>query len=238
MVGEGGLGKSFMLKRVLNRYPKSWTLGRTISPAVRVSLTDGMKPSDLERAILKELGDIAERKAPDPSRRQLVVNSLRECGSRVLLLDEAQKLALVKGARSDDRAAGPLGDYLKDLYDTACIAIVMAGTKSLQAVVKQDPQLRTRWGGEILLERYTIDDDQWKSLLLALSRVLPMPESTDLLPASTALLTASSGNLRQLKVLVSEAVRLASREGAMCLKVQHLAKAYAVLSFPVPTPFK
>lgn len=196
LVGEGGLGKSFLLERIVRRYPKTWTTTQTIAPVIYISLQDATTPDAAERAIMRTLGNVGTPAVKDRSDpRRLLCETLKSCKVRVILVDEAQKLALAKGSRNSDRAAGPLGEYFRLISDKARIAIVFAGTSVLLDLFKQDPQSKTRWIGEVVLKPHE-HDQTWLALLAALSRLVPLPEPSDLCEHSEALHRATKGNLR------------------------------------------
>lgn len=241
VTGDGGTGKSFIKTRMLKLYPPRHSRLTSFVPVAAIQLDETPTPEDAKVAILKALGHASMTKQLTASQRaDDVVSGLKMCGTRVVLIDEAHHLQLTTGARRNvDRPAGPLGDYLKGLYDAIKTAFVFLGKPSLGTLFASDGQLSSRWPGTIALNQYALDD-HWCALLDTLDQALPMLERADLGRPDIAqtIHTLTRGNFRRLKYFLSEAVRQAARdEHAVRLEVRHLQAAYYVQGLPPPNPF-
>lgn len=237
IVGDGGLGKSFLLKRFLKRYPPQISLRRSFFPIVSIQLDAPVQLDVVARNILLQLGYGGDTNRPYPVLWGVVHDALRECRSIVLMVDEAQKMGLTKGMRNHDRAAGPLGDQFKSLTDNANVGLVFAGTEGLSKLFDVDHQLRTRWPGRVELAPFN-NDQRWLGLLDGFSRLIPLPKPSNLVNGSipASLHKAARGHVRELAGVLSEATYQAARDGAQCLNESFLNAA--CLSLGYNSPFK
>jgi len=240
VIGEGGTGKTFILRRMLRRYPARQSKLKSFFPVAAIQLTEKPTTEDVKAAILKSLGHAGPLKLLTSSERaEDVMRALTQCRTHALLIDEAHHLQPTRGTRKNaDRLAGPVGDYLKSLYDRAKIGFVFLGKPSLAELFDLDGQLSSRWPGHITLAQYACDE-RWCMTLDVLDESLPMAETAGLakVPLAEKIHKITHGNFRRLKYFLSEAVRQAAIDGAVRLEEKHLRTAYYLQGLPVPNPF-
>jgi hypothetical protein len=239
ITGEGGTGKTFIRTRIRRRYPPVMTKTKTFMPVVAIQLEETPTPEDVKNSILEELGHAnCTTKLTSKQRSDDVIAGLEQSGTRLLVFDESHHLQLTTGARRNkDRPAGPVGDYLKLLYDKAKIAFCFLGKPTLLDIADADSQF-SRWPGRISLRPYGLDA-RWLALLETLDQALPMKFPAGLAeePLAKYLHAVSLGNFRSLKGFLSECVRQAAIEGAERLLVTHFQRAYYLRGMPHPNPF-
>lgn len=240
VIGEGGTGKTFILTRMLRRYPARQSKLKSFVPVVTIQLTERPTTEDVKTAILKSVGHAGPLKLLSSSERaEDVKHALIQCRTHALLIDEAHHLQLTKGARRNaDRMSGPVGEYLISLYDSAKIGFVLLGKRSLADLFDLDRQLSSRWPGRITLTEYAFDQ-RWCVMLDVLDEALPMLEKADLALGALAekIHESTDGNFRQLKLFLSEAVRQAAIDGAVRLEEKHFRLAFYLQGLPSPNPF-
>lgn len=242
LLGDGGVGKTYVLEHVLNRYePFEDELTRHC-PVLFLSFDGHPSESSVLLNLLIQLGQdpsILSGK-PNPELRAILLDALPACGTKAILFDEAHHLWLhTRAKRIKDRMGGKLGDSLKRLYDQSKVAFIFAGTPGLDDLINHDLQASTRWSGRYKIETFQYDDN-FIGLLNAMDAALPMQEhaglGTELL--SKQIHSATGGNFRLVKRLLGEAVYVAATRGDKRLTNEHLADAYFYIFCREDNPFK
>lgn len=247
ITGKGGEGKSFILDSFLRRHPPIDATKQPGCDVLRLSFKRRPSEDQFFHAILRALGEsfatvkrhaFATGDMPLDGYVRLV---LRYFETKVILFDEAHHLLLNVSAttkRTEDRAAGQIGETLKGLYDETGIAFVFAGTPGLRNLVEAESQTYTRWPGMCHLRPFEFDS-RFIGLLRTLDEALPMRERSGLFmePLSRKIFDSCRGNFRLLKNFLADAVRLAAMEGASQLSERHLARAFFMSFCDAPNPF-
>ncbi|WP_171914137.1 TniB family NTP-binding protein [Paraburkholderia xenovorans] len=233
ITGDGGAGKTFIFDAISTRHPRAATLLTEFCPVARVRLGSMPTADDFVQGLLEFLGHALKASAAKSEKRtQILCDALRECGTRVILVDEAHHMIPASGSRRNrDRLAGGLGDYAKEFYDESHIPIVWAGKPGLGDLFADDGQLNSRWPGKVSLPGYP-PGNEWLRLLRALDQALPMekPCQLDSPPVAAFLHSVTLGNLRRLKLLLSECVKVAAEVKGVSLTEDHFREASRRLS--------
>lgn len=239
IIGEGGRGKSFILERLLKRLKPVEGEHRRYCPVlyitfesrpsigeiyIRLLIQLGQDPRSLKGLTLKELRDILK-------------DAVGTAGVLLIAFDEAQHLWVLSTKKSKDDAGGTLGAALKRLYDFLGVAFVFIGTPPLDKIRSRDQQ-STRWPGLSFLQAFQFNDE-FLGILAALDECLPMPQKANLIDPnlSKQIFESSRGSFRLLKMLLAEAVRIASQSGAKLISQGHLAEAHFLVHCAEETPF-
>jgi Bacterial TniB protein len=233
ITGEGGTGKSIILKVFTTLYKREETDARIYCPVLAIKLSGTPTPRQLLSSLLKALGYKSVRDSQTaPELMEILLKAMIACGVKIIFIDEAHHIIPVSGSRKNkERLAGELGDYSKDLYDRSAVPIVWTGKPSLGELFLADEQLKSRWPGAILLKEYACDD-RWRVDLDVLDEALPMRMKAGLASVARAKMIhdVSKGNFRKLKIFLSESVRIASLSGASKLTDEHLKSARYALA--------
>lgn len=241
ILGDGGVGKSFILDAVYDRYEPTETQTHRYCPVLSLSFASRPAESDILLSLLIQLGQdpTTIRYQNNADLQAIVLDGLVQCGSLAFLFDEAHHLFInVHAKRNMDRLGGRNGDFIKRLYDESGMACIFAGTMGLAEFIASDTQAKTRWSGTIRLQHFA-NDAKFRGLLQAIDSALPMPALSGLATEEFAgkLYVASQGNFRLLKSLLAEAVFIASSEGSQNLTLAHLARAHFLCFCTEETPF-
>lgn len=241
IIGEGGVGKSFILADLMSRYPTIDTDVARITPVLGISFEERPSVSSILIELLIQLGQdpqlIHYRRNSDLQR--MLIEALKSCGTMVIFFDEAHHIWLTARTRKNaDRLGGVLGDFLKQLYDKTNVAFIFCGTPGLVEIFKEDAQANTRWSGTLLLKPFNFDS-VFIGLLRSLDAAAPLRELCMLAENyGEKLYKSTRGNFRLLKRLLAEAVYIAATRNADKLSLEHLAEAHFGVFCDQENPFK
>lgn len=241
LIGDGGVGKTFILDGVHRRHPPFESQTKRHCPILSLSFSSRPSESEILLSILLQLGQNPKsiRYQNNAELMDKVVDAVSAGGALAALFDEAHHLWINASAkRVTDRRGGRLGDFLKRFYDLTGLAYIFAGTNGLQELLDVDSQARTRWPGTLRLHPFE-DDEKFRGLLDALDQAIPMPEPAGLAtdPMASKIYASTKGNFRNLKTLLSQAVYIAASEGAPRITQAHLARAHFLTFCSETTPF-
>ncbi|RKT58787.1 TniB protein [Azonexus fungiphilus] len=239
IIGEGGRGKSFILERLLKRLKPVEGDHRRLCPVlyltfearpsigeiyIRLLMQLGQDPRSLKGLSLKELRDTLR-------------DAVKTTGVLLIAFDEAQHLWILASRKIKGDAGGALGATLKRLYDFLGVAFVFIGTPPLDEIRRQDEQT-TRWPGLSFIKAFSYNDE-YLGVLATLDQCLPMPEKANLIDSelSKSIFDSSRGSFRLLKMLLADAVRIASRKGNKRISREDLAEAHFLVHCSEETPF-
>lgn len=231
LIGEGGTGKSFLLKKLEDKFAPIETGSVRVVPVLIISLNEMTSLSSILMSMLFQLGQDPELlyyKNNDDLKDQ-VVDAMRTAETQAVLFDESHNIWLKPNGktRAADRSGGTIGGFLLRFYDLTGVAMIFAGTPGLDRVLElNDKQSGTRWEGRIRLSEFAFDE-KFIGLLATLDQALPFPEGAHLSEEGRArkIFLATKGNFRSLKHLLAEAVFMAAESHASCVTDQHLLAA-------------
>ena len=241
IIAEGGCGKTFLSEQLAIDFPLYDSTYELLVPVVFVTLQSGQDEKDVSVEILLQLGE-AVRKNDFTAQdlRHKVVEALRRVRCQCIYVDEAQRLDTIStNRRKDDRKLGAVGELLKTLYDFGGVAIILAGTPPLEALVNSDRQFKSRWSAAVRLEPFQADA-QFQGVLNQLGKLIPLEEESDFAGpgVAAALWVATNGNFRELKTFLKAALTVAFKDQAKRIELVHLRDAYRLNGdFSLANPF-
>jgi hypothetical protein len=242
IIGDGGVGKSFVLNDIHKRHPLIDTNIARITPLIWLSFRSRPSISDLLCTMLLQLGQDPDlmKNRDNQHLEDSLVDALKASGTLGIMFDEAHHLWLTTtGKRHKDRIGGLIGDLLKRLYDATPLAYIFSGTPGLTDAVFLDKQVSTRWPGIITLKQFNLDK-QFYGLLNALDRAIPLPEPTVLAQKKFAdkIHMSTGGNFRLIKELLGEAIFLAANDDSPKIGMKHLAESHFITFGDRENPFQ
>ncbi|MGX8883982.1 hypothetical protein ACWWD9_12310 [Methylovorus sp. SPW-M1] len=145
---------------------------------------------------------------------------------------------LSSSKRTKDRFGGPIGDFLKRLYDQSSVAFIFSGTEGLNEYLEVDSQASTRWPGMLKLKPFDYDD-HFIGVLRALDEAIPMahPSGLDSPELSEKMFKSCMGNFRLLKTILCKAVKYASINSHVSIQLEHLHQAHEWTFAQAKNPF-
>lgn len=168
-------------------------------------------------ALLFELGAPHSATASLSTLERLARDLLRRIAPRMLIVDEVHHL--LAGGHREQRASLNL---LKCLANDLKLTVVVVGTSDALLVLETDAQMRSRFT-PFEVPRWR-ESDQFRRLLSAFERVLPLRRPSDLAQRSIVefLLGASAGITGEVSRLLNEAAELAITDASERITLKHL----------------
>lgn len=163
-------------------------------------------------------------------RRGLVFDAIKDKGTRLLFIDEANALLSPKNLKHQVDGETEASEFLRELVDECKVSLVLAGTHDLDAVSKMDSALASRIS---VLETFSnfSADQTWAGILKAFAAQSTIFDMTQIYKVEMSKLIhlATDGNLRSLKRLLTEAVLIAHDSQNSVIDQAILSKAHAVV---------
>lgn len=214
VVGESGVGKSTLLSKYAEKYPRYVEGKTTVIPVLMLSVPGASSMLALANAVLESFGRayVTKGKSWDDKWNQ-VIRLINSTKVQLIIFDEMHNF-VSKANRNEEQR---LIDSLKNLMNKTSVAIVAAGIPDCLKLVDKDPQLRTRMTAEVSIERFDVECPElyadFKSILFSLERALGYPEPSILYeePLAQRIYFACDGNFRMLIKLLREAIGTAER---------------------------
>ena len=229
ILAEGGCGKSFIGEQLALDFPRTESLYELHVPVVFITVPEDRDEKGLMVNLLSQLGErVGKNDFTAIELESKLIEAFRRVKCRCIFVDEAQRLdTTTKNRRQADRKMGSIGERLKTLYSKAGVAIILAGTPSLQELVLSDPQYKTRWSASVRLEPFAMGPE-FQGVLNALAALVPLAGTTDFsrFEVASAIWTSCDGYFRRLKNLLCNALAIAIDESATSIAPHHLQQAY------------
>lgn len=161
LVGASGVGKTRICEYLTGKFPRVKD-GRRItvdgSDAVADHIPVIYMTLDIEArktSLLQSLADAIGTKTPHKRLKKHVIDSLHRCGTRWIVLDEAQRLLKVGG-----QSYRPgLVETIKDIHDHAGACFLLVGNPAAERVLDRDAQFRRRFDDTMYLPAYDWTND-------------------------------------------------------------------------------
>lgn len=212
------LTKSILVSRI----PSKLTLEHTI---IQLLMDLGQFGSEYRKGRSHELG-----------LTESLVRCLQSCETELIIINEFQELIEFKSAQ--DRQL--IANRLKYISEATRIPIVLVGMPWAE-LIAEEPQWASRLMCRRQLPYFKLSEgpENFVRFLKGLALMMPFdtPPKLEDKHTTLALFAACQGEVRKLKYLLNEAVKMALFEGAKTLSIQQLAKAYQLFYPSTPNPF-
>lgn len=161
-------------------------------------------------------------------KRTVLVEALKQKGSRILLIDEAHYLRTQARMRGRHEDGTLVTDLLRELMDEVPMGIGLFGSQDLSDLGSVDAHLASRASARFELKQFE-PGAVWHGFVRAVRRKcqsidLGFFDSRD---EVERLHRATSGNLRSFKRLITEAVLVAVDAGCSAVDIDHLKLAFS-----------
>ena len=183
IVGESGGGKTTIITYFASLHPRVDHKSGVEIPVLLAKVPARPTVKSFAETLLYQLGDPLWARGNTVSKSIRLRELLKRCGVRLLALDEFQHFVDARQANIPNEVA----DWLKEQVEETGLAIVVLGLQRCLEVLKQNEQLRRRFGATLRVGafRWENKDDRttYRGFLRAVQEQLPeylMPPLADL----------------------------------------------------------
>jgi hypothetical protein len=229
IVGESGGGKTTIISYFANLHPRvdhKWGLEVPVLVA-KVPARPTVK--SFAETLLYQLGDPLWSRGNTVSKSIRLRELLRRCRVRLLALDEFQHFVDVRQANIPNDVA----DWLKEQVEEARLAIVVLGLQRCLEVLRQNEQLRRRFGATLRVGafRWDLKEDRtaYRAFLRAVQEQLPeyaIPSLSDV-DMAFRMHYASYGLIGYTMKIIRGAARIARYHPCRQITLRTLSQSFA-----------
>ncbi|WP_047237041.1 TniB family NTP-binding protein [Chromobacterium subtsugae] len=226
VTGESGVGKSTLIRAILDLHNPTEHEEFTEKPIIVASIPLPSTIKALYSELLMALGAGFPERGSIEEKRIKLLELLRRCKTRLIILDEFQHL-VERGTRPRIEA---VADAIKTLINQSGIPIILVGIPSALSVLEYSTQLAGRFPlrSHIRPFDWLNRPQEFVKLLTYYEKALPfdMPSglADDWNPARIYL--ATGGYFRLFTSLIREAARTALMQDSPRIEVEHLATSF------------
>ncbi len=232
LAGETGVGKTALIRYFRSALPKSSLFEQGFG-AIAIRLPAKPNVGHMIGTALRQL------KHPFPQvtghtlaiKRDVLIDALRQRGTRLLFLDEAQHLRDQTKWRSRANDGTSVTDCLRELVDEASLGLCLSGTNELLQLAEVDAHLDNRVSARCQL-KYFAEGATWRGFLSTFRRHCTQIDLSIIDSAEHAHLlhVVTQGNLRVFKRLVTEAVLICVHANQTVPTHEHFKQAFDTIS--------
>lgn len=183
IVGESGSGKTTIISYFASLHPRVDHKWGMEVPVLLAKVPARPTVKSFAETLLYQLGDPFWARSNTVGKSIRLRELLKHCGVRLLALDEFQHFVDVRQANIPNDVA----DWLKEQVEETKLAIVVLGLQRCLEVLKQNEQLRRRFGATMRVGAFRWEDREdrttYRAFLRAVEEQLPeyvMPPLSDL----------------------------------------------------------
>ena len=223
IVSESNNGKTTLARQFQERHGQAFvnTDNESVKPIVIVESPPVADEKSLHLSILKRFRAPHRKTAPAAELRYQALHLLRQCRTRMLIIDEFHSLLTGSG-----RNQSVVMNTIKFLCNELQIPIVAVGTHEAVQVLHTDAQHISRFD-IATLPLWKLDRD-FQRLLVGFEQILPLKQPSHLYRKETAqeLHAASRGNLGDLRKILVKCARKAIETGAEHISAELVESAH------------
>jgi energy-coupling factor transporter ATP-binding protein EcfA2 len=229
LVGESGSGKTTIISYFASLHPRVDHKGGVEVPVLVAKVPARPTVKSFAETLLYQLGDPLWCRGNTVGKSIRLRQLIKRCRVRLLALDEFQHFVDVRRAS----IVTDVADWLKEQVEEARLAIVVSGLQRSLEVLRQNEQLRRRFGSTLRVSafRWETKEDRttYRAFLRAVQEQLPeyeMPTLADL-DLAFRMHYASYGLIGYTMKIIRGAVRLASTHPRRQVTLRTLSQSYA-----------
>jgi hypothetical protein len=229
LVGESGSGKTTIISYFASLHPRVDHKSGVEVPVLVAKVPARPTVKSFAETLLYQLGDPLWFRGNTVSKSIRLRELIKRCRVRLLALDEFQHFVDVRRAS----IVNDVADWLKEQVEEARLAIVVSGLQRCLEVLRQNEQLRRRFGSTLHVSafRWDIKDDRttYRAFLRAVQEQLPeydMPNLADL-DLAFRMHYASYGLIGYTMKIIRGAARMACSHPRRQITLRTLSQSYS-----------
>lgn len=229
IVGESGSGKTTILSYFTSLHPRVDRKSGVEVPVLLAKVPARPTVKSFAETLLYQLGDPLWARSNTVGKSIRLRELLKRCGVRLLALDEFQHFVDARQAHIPNDVA----DWLKEQVEETKLAIVVLGLQRCLEVLKQNEQLRRRFGATLRVGAFHWDakDDRttYRAFLRAVQEQLPeygMPPLSDV-DMAFRMHYASYGLIGYTMKIIRGAARIARCHPRRQISLRTLSQSFA-----------
>jgi hypothetical protein len=229
IVGESGSGKTTIISYFASQHPRVDHKWGVEVPVLLAKVPARPTVKSFAETLLYQLGDPLWSRGNTVGKSIRLRELLKRCHVRLLALDEFQHFVDVRQASIPNDVA----DWLKEQVEEARLAIVVLGLQRCLEVLRQNEQLRRRFGATLHIGafRWETKEDRttYRAFLRAVQEQLPeygMPSLSDV-DMAFRIHYASYGLIGYTMKIVRGATRIARDHPRRQITLHTLSQSYA-----------
>ncbi|HEV2864649.1 MAG TPA: TniB family NTP-binding protein [Pyrinomonadaceae bacterium] len=233
ITGEQGAGKTKLIERYMENFPRAVTAKETIVPVLAVDVINPATVKSLVEELLDALGDPAADKGTIASQTRRLCNLLKKCKTELIIMDEFQHLIDWKSSKVMQN----ISNWLKVVMNRTKLPIVLIGMPNSADILdtKGNEQLKRRFSARRRLEPFgwgESEDEQadmtgfLENLDEALAQVLPKRSGLDDPETAYLIHSATGGAVHKIMKLVRGAAGMDLNQGLKKIDLVLLEEAY------------
>lgn len=227
--GETGSGKTTVRQLYADRYPRQLTEEETVIPVLSTTLPAKATVKGTATKLLASLGDPAANRGLIDAMTLRLVNLMKDCQVKLILLDELNHLI----DRDSAKLLKLVAEELKELLIESDIPIVAFGlpTANLVLASEVNPQLSRRFVRRLYLSPFNWSNsngEELRKFLFLVESKLPLIEQSCLAEKSMArrFYYATDGSVAHIMTLIRYSTRLALKQKQERLNLDILASVF------------
>ncbi len=230
IVGASGSGKTTIISYFANLHPRMDHRWGAEQPVLLAKIPARPTVKSLAETLLYKLGDPLWSRGNTVSKSIRLRELLKQCHVRLLALDEFQHFVDVRQANIPNEVA----DWLKEQVEEAKLAIVVLGLERCLEVLRQNEQLRRRFGANVRVGAFRWENKEERTVYRAFLHAVQEQLSGFTMPALSDAEMAfrmhygSFGLIGYTMKIIRGAARLASSQPRREITLETLAQSYAV----------
>jgi len=229
LVGESGSGKTTIISYFASLHPRVDHKWGIEVPVLVAKVPARPTVKSFAETLLYQLGDPLWFRGNTVSKSIRLRELIKRCRVRLLALDEFQHFVDVRRAS----IVNDVADWLKEQVEEARLAIVVAGLQRCLEVLRQNEQLRRRFGSTLRVSafRWDVKEERtaYRAFLRAVQEQLPEYEMPNLADIDLAFRMhyASYGLIGYTMKIIRGAARIACSHPRRQITLRTLSQAYA-----------
>jgi GTPase SAR1 family protein len=226
-IGPSGVGKSTLVKQIVNKYKKEVLLDTQMHPILIVATPPKPTIRNFAEAFLIALNDPMSSKGGAIEKTSRLNDLLRRKKVKMEIVDELQHFV----EHGIGNALREVSDWLKSVNDQSGVSTILIGLEKCEEVFFSNEQIRRRFSQTIELEPFSIKNDEeikvFSSVIWELDNQIGLKKNIDLSEESIErFYYATNGLIDYLVKLLLGAFEIAYKKNKNEIDIRLLEAAF------------